>query len=102
MLPGGAGHCKARRMLPNSRALVLRHGWVHFVRPGKNAAGKVSYFGNPGLAKQSDRLRAAHSAAAVGHDFAARVELVHARGQVAERNEMAANVADLMLVRLAH
>src|ERR1019366_3663428 len=85
----------------HSRALVLRYAWIHFVGPGKDAAGQVLYFGKAGLAKQSDRLGAAESAAAVGHDFAARIQLVQARGQIAQRDEMSAKVADLIFVRLA-
>ena len=50
-------------------------------------------------------LRRAHAGAALQHDVVGGVEFVHARGQVAERDEAhigRVDRADLPLVRLAH
>ena len=38
----------------------------------------------------------------MSHDLAAGIELVHPLGQIAQRDQMPAKVADLILVRLAN
>src|SRR5207245_5363289 len=45
---------------------------------------------------------AAHPGAAMGDDLTAGIEFVDALRQIAQRNQMAANVADLIFVWLAH
>src|SRR5215469_1480206 len=89
------------RLMPGGFRLVLRNARVYLVGPGKDAASKVLHLREASLAKQRHCLGAACSTAAVGHDFAARVQLVHARGKVAQRDEISAEIADLILVWLA-
>ena len=75
---------------------------IHFVRPGENATLQVPYLAEAGLAQELDGFRRALAAAAVRHDFARAVEFADAPRKLAERNQMAAEIADLIFVRLAH
>ncbi len=59
-------------------------------------------FLNPACCRNVDGLRAASAHFAVDDDLAAGVEFVHALGQIVQRNQMSAEVADLVFVRLAH
>jgi hypothetical protein len=54
------------------------------------------------LAEKVDCLGAAASHFAVGDDLAIGIELVEALGQIVERDEMTAEVGDLVFVGLAH
>ncbi len=85
-----------------SRRLILRHLRINPVRPGQNPSRQVVDFLESSLAQEIYGLRAADAAAAVGHDFFAGVQLVHAVGEIAERNQVSADVADLVFVGLAH
>jgi len=38
----------------------------------------------------------------MGHDLAAGIELMHALGQIAKRNQVSADVANLVFMRFAH
>src|SRR5581483_6517097 len=69
---------------------------------GQHAAGEIFHLLEAGLAQEVHRLGAAHAGAAVGDDLAAGVEFMHALGKIAQRDEVASQVADLVLVRLAH
>ena len=80
---------------------VLRHRLVHSVSPGQNSAGKIVDFLESRLLQEIYRLGAAHARAAVGHNFAAGIEFMHPLGQIAQRNQIAVDVADLIFVGLA-
>ena len=54
------------------------------------------------LLKEGHGLSAAPTHLAVHHDLAARVEFVHPLRQIVQRNQVSANIADLVFVRLAH
>ena len=54
------------------------------------------------LAQEVHRLGAAHAGPAMGDDLFAGIEFVHPIRQFAERNQMSADVADVILVRLAN
>src|SRR6184192_1378456 len=82
-------------------ASVLRHFRVHPVGPGQNPASEIMDLLESSLAQEVHSLGAAHTGAAVGHNFAAGVEFVDALGQIAQRDKISINVADLVLVRLA-
>ena len=56
----------------------------------------------PALRKKFHRFGRTLAAAAMRHDFARAVEFIHAARKVAERNQVAAEIANLILVRLAH
>ena len=64
------------------KALVLRDGGIHFVRPGENSAGKIFYLAETGLAQKVYGFGAAHPGTAVGNDLAAGIQLIHPLGQV--------------------
>src|SRR6476661_5295920 len=58
----------------NARRLILRHGCIDLVGPRKDAAGQVMDFAEAGLLQEVDGLCRAFSAAAMGHDFAGRIQ----------------------------
>src|SRR6516162_263681 len=82
-------------------ALIFRNARVNLFRPGVNAACPVVHFGEAGLPQEIDRLGAASAHLAVDNDFAAGGEFVDALGQIIQRNEVAVEVADLVLVWFA-
>src|SRR5438876_8141461 len=82
--------------------LIFRHGWIDLIGPGQNAAGEVVNLAEPGLLQEIDSFSGAFAAAAMRHDFARRVEFVHAARQLAERNQFTLEIANLVFVRLAH
>src|SRR5208282_3813849 len=82
------------------RYLVLRHFWIDLVGPGQDAAFQVPDFAETGLAEERHCVRRALSAAAVRHDFARAVQFVHAARQIAQGYQVAADLADLVFVRL--
>ena len=84
------------------RALVLRHLGVHFVRPRRNASGKIQHILKPCLLEELDCFGAASTHLAVGHDLAAGIEFTDALGQVVDGDQVSAQVADLVFVRFAH
>ena len=79
---------------------VFRDGRINLLRPSENSARKVFYPSETGFLEEIDGLCAAYATFAVSDDFAARVEFVDTLGQIAERDQVAANIADLVLVRL--
>src|SRR5580658_912351 len=81
---------------------VLRHIRIHALRPRRNPARQIVNFGEAGLLQESYCLGAAAAHLAVDYDFAAGIQFVNAIGQVVQRNQMSANVADLIFVRLTH
>src|SRR5205823_319059 len=81
---------------------VLRHLGVNAVGPGEDAARQVAGFSEASLAEEVHSFGAAHAGAAMHNHVAAGVELVYALGQITQRNHVAADVADLVFVRLAH
>src|SRR6266849_6030165 len=74
----------------------------NLVRPSQNAALQVPNLAEPGLAQEIDGLCRALTAAAMRDDLARAIELVHAPRQIPQRNQMAAQVTNLVFMRLAH
>src|SRR6267378_1606897 len=82
---------------------IPRHGGIHRLGPGIDAAGQVLHLAKPRLAQKLNGLAAARSGAAVGHDFVRGVELSERVRERAERDQGGAlEPRDLPLLRLAH
>src|SRR5579871_1833989 len=95
-----AGSCARRAGKPD---LVLRDAGVDFVAPGQNTALHVADVLEASLFQHAARLRAAHAAFAMNHDIGVLIELMQSLRHFAERNQLrGGDVADLVLVRLAH
>src|SRR5258708_39946481 len=97
--PSCAGtKASAQKITPS----VLGNFGVDPVRPGQDAAFQVLSFSEAGLLQKLDRLGAASAAAAVDHHLfiLGGIQLADAFRQVAERDQMAVEVADLIFVRL--
>src|SRR5438270_9017714 len=86
----------------SSVASILRHAGIDAISPGQNSARQVMHFLESRLAQEVHGLGAAYAGAAMGDDLFAGIELVHAIRQFAQRNQVAADVADVILVRLAN
>src|SRR5580704_11992532 len=71
-----------------SRLLVFWHLGIDAIRPRQNPAGQVVYFLESGLLEKHHRFPAAHTGAAVRHDFAAGIKFVDTLRQVTERDQM--------------
>src|SRR5580658_2326830 len=54
------------------------------------------------MLQEFDSLGGTLTAAAVGYDFAGGIEFADAFGEIAERDQVAAEIADLIFVRFAH
>src|SRR4029077_1048625 len=89
-------------MSPPSAESIFRDRWIHLVGPGKDTTFKVENFAKARLAQKFHGLRGALAAAAMRHDLSGAIEFAHTTREIAERNQMAAEVADLIFVRLAH
>ena len=98
--PAGAGGDARRSII--IKGLIFRHCRINQVRPGQDPSGQIVDLLESSLPQEVYGFRAADSAAAVGHDFFAGVEFVHAVGEIAERDEVSPDVADLVFVGLAH
>jgi hypothetical protein len=81
---------------------ILRHLRIYPICPGENASCKVVHLPETCLAQKGDGFAAAHAGAAMGHDLAAGIEFVDTLWQIAQGDEVSADVADLVFVRLAH
>src|SRR5215470_20436141 len=81
---------------------VLRHCRVDTIRPGQDSTFEVSGFVETGLLQESDRLGAAYSAAAMDDHLFSWIQLLHSLGEIVQRDEISVEVADLVLVGLAH
>src|SRR3954465_4214830 len=81
--------------------LVLRYLGVNLLRPGGDAAGEVAYFFEPGLAEEIHGFRAAASHLAVGNDLTRGIKFADALRKIAERDEISAEIGDLIFVGLA-
>src|SRR5579862_7344893 len=81
---------------------VLRHLRIHALRPRSNPARKIVNLAKSSLLQEGDGLRATPAHFAVDHNFAARIEFVDALRKIVEGNQMSAEIADLIFVRLAH
>src|SRR3954454_22445650 len=84
----------------SSVASVLRHAGIDAISPGQNSARQVVDLLESRLAQEIHRLGATHARPAMSDDFLAGIKLVHPIRQFAERNQMSADVADVILVRL--
>src|SRR4029077_3766248 len=81
---------------------VLWNGRIHFVGPREDPALEIENLPEARFAKEIHGLRGSLSTAAMRHDFPRRIQLVHAPRQLAKRNEVPLEIADLVFVRLAH
>src|SRR6266404_3793095 len=81
---------------------VLWNGRIHFVGPREDSALEIENFPEARFAQEIHGFRGALSAPAMRHDFARRIQLMHAPRQLAERNEVPLEIADLVFVQLAH
>src|ERR1022692_1579245 len=96
-----AGRTRASALTCSS-VLVFGHLRIDAIRPGQDPASQIVHFLESSLLQKRYRFSAAHAGAAMGHDLAAGVEFVHTFWQIAQRDQMPLDVADLILVRLAH
>src|SRR5262249_2478107 len=80
---------------------VFWHRWVDFVGPGENSAFEVVNFAEAGFLEEIDGLGRALAAAAMGHDFAGRIEFMHAARQLAEWDQLPLQIADLIFMWFA-
>src|SRR5262249_45203274 len=69
---------------------------------GKNSTSQVPGFAEPRLTQEAYGPRAAGAGTAMDPPFLAGIEFVHALGQVVQRDKVAVQIADVVLVRLAH
>ena len=74
---------------------------VHFVRPCKDTTLQVQDLAKAGALQKIYCFGGALAAAAVCHDFTRAIEFTGALREIAERNQVAAKIADLIFVRLA-
>src|SRR5580700_4589518 len=81
---------------PLTTASVLRHLRIHALRPGSYPAREIVHLGETRLLQERDCFRAAPAHLAMHNDFAARIQFMHATRQVVQRNQMSADVADLV------
>src|ERR1700691_5755259 len=81
---------------------IFAHLAVDTIRPGVDAAAQIAHFPESILLQQFDCLHAARTHLADGNDFLASVKLVEALRQLRQRNQMSANVGDLVFVLVAH
>src|SRR5580704_6153020 len=81
---------------------VLRYFRIDAIRPCRDSSGKIVHFAKAGLLQERDGFRATAAHLAMHDDLAARIEFVHALRQIVQRNQISADIADLILVRFAH
>src|ERR1700729_4579329 len=81
---------------------VLRYFRIHAIRPCRDSSGKIVHFAKAGLLQEGDGFRATAAHLAMHDDLAARVELIHALRQIVQRNQISADIADLIFMWLAH
>src|SRR5260221_8355595 len=99
---GDAGEVWDARSGPSERS-VFRHGRVDLLGPGGDATLEVVQLAEAGFLQELQRARGAAAALALEHDFIRAIQLAHARGELAERDERGAgNAADVPLEGLAH
>src|SRR5580658_1180395 len=81
---------------------VLWHRRIHFIGPGENTTFQARYLSEARASEEFHGLRRTLSALAMRDDLARAVEFMHALRQLAQRDQMSVDVADLIFVRLAH
>src|ERR1035438_3016305 len=82
--------------------LVLRKRRVDLIGPSQNAARQVGGTAESRLAQKLYCLSAATTHLAMHYDLAAGIQLTNPFGQVVQRDQMSADVADLVFVGLAN
>lgn len=84
--------------------LILRHARIDLVRPADNSPFQVHQFaGEAGALQRVDRACAAAAHLAVHDGFAVRIDLVHAREHLSERDvDGVGNARDRDFVVFAH
>src|SRR3989442_9550421 len=100
--PGQAGTLSLHTTQNSENESVLWNGRIHFVGPREDSALEIENLPEAHFTKEIHGFRGALSAPAMRHDFARRIQLMHAPRQLAERNEVPLEIADLVFVRLAH
>jgi len=80
---------------------VARDGRVDFGGPGEDTAAKIRNLAETGLAEEVDGLRGTLAALAVRNDFARGIEFMNAARELAERDQVSVQIADLIFVGLA-
>src|SRR3954452_18363000 len=81
---------------------VLRHLRIHPVRPSRDPARQVVHLAESCLLQEGHRLGTASAHLAVHDYLAAGVQFIYALRQIIQGDQIATDVADLVLVRLAH
>src|ERR1700678_145338 len=81
--------------------LVLGYLGINLLAPGLNSASKVLHL-EAGLLQGLRRFLAAATHLAVGHDLPALIQLTYAILQVAQWNEIPADLRDFVFMRFAH
>ena len=82
--------------------LIFWDGGIDFIRPGENSALQVPNFVKARLRQEFDGLAGTLAAAAVCHYLARAVQFADALRKIAERDQMAVQIADLIFVGLAN
>lgn len=80
---------------------VSLHPGIHLVGPSQDSAREVDNTGIPGLLQELGDALAASAALTVNHDVAVAIDFRKAQRNVILRNELPANVGDLILEGLA-
>src|ERR1700690_2046899 len=99
---GNAGQSRTAEGARPTFSSVFGHFRIDAIRPSQDPASQIVHFLESSLLQKRYRFSAAHAGAAMGDDLAARVKLVHTFRQIAQRDQMPFDVADLILVGLAH
>src|SRR5580704_18401148 len=82
--------------------LVLGNRRVNFVGPRKDTTLQVQYLAKACALQKFNRFGRALAAAAMRHNLSRTVEFAGAFGKITERNQVSAEIANLIFVRLAH
>src|SRR5580704_2976175 len=81
---------------------VLGHSGVDAIRPGQDATCEVVHFRESCLLEEGYCFGATHARATMGNDLAAGIEFVYALRQIAQRDQVPVDMADLIFMRLTH
>lgn len=95
-----SGECKVLIHIIN--VSVLWHGGIYLVRPSQDSTFQIQDFPEPGLSQEIDSFCGTLSATAVRDNLTRRVQFVDAARQFPQRDQVPAQVADLILVWFAN
>src|SRR5580698_955857 len=82
--------------------LILGNRRIYFVGPGKDTTLQVQYLAKACALQKFHGFGRTFAAAAMRHNLSRAVEFAGAFGEITERNQMAAKIANLIFVRFAH